>query len=374
MTRTPTQPIPAGDQPVRPVSRRSFLGTSAVVGSAVVLPAWLLAACGADGSGSVAGAAADPSSDEETGGAPTAIKATHGTGLCNLGFFLVKERALAEADGVELEFVVTPTNADIATLFGSGQVEASLIPYSNFLTLYDAGAPVTIVAGGGVEGCAIVAQPGIETAADLVGKTLGTFQADTLEVLPFFWMEANGQAFSDLDVRYFGTSPEMAQAFISGAIDSMCHIEPYATQAMTAVEGALMLSDGTDVYGDGYSDCVMAVQDDLLAKNPAAVKALIKGLMVAQQQAEQDREAAVDATVGTYYKAERAEVLDASTKQPNVVDQRGQTQFILDGGEVLRSLGYITNLPDEGAFDYTLLEEVIEENADLYESLEIRST
>lgn len=373
MTLTSTPAAPVGDRSTQPPSRRSFLGTSVVVGSAVVLPAWLLSACG----GAEPTAASGATAGGATGGAAaatTAIKATHGTGLCNLGFFLVKERALAEADGVELDFVVTPTNADIATLFGSGQVEASLIPYSNFLTLYDAGAPVTIVAGGGVEGCAIVAQPGIETAADLVGKTLGTFQADTLEVLPFSWMEANGQAFTDLDVRYFGTSPEMAQAFISGAIDSMCHIEPYATQALAAVEGSVRLSDGTDVYGDGYSDCVLAVQDDLLADNPAAVKGLIKALMVAQQQAEEDREAAVDATVGTYYKADRADVLDASTKQPNVVDQRGQTQFILDGGEVLRSLGYVDTLPDEGAFDYALLEEVIDENADLYESLEIRST
>lgn len=366
MTLTTTPLGPDDAQPGRPISRRSFLGRSAVAGSAVVLPVWLLSACGADGStGSVGG---------KSSAAVTTIKATHGTGLCNLGIFLVKERALASADGVQLEFVVTPTNADIATLFGSGQVEASLIPYSNFLTLYDAGAPVTIVAGGGVEGCAIVAQPGIETADDLVGKTLGTFQADTLEVLPFSWMEANGRAFDDLDVRYFGTSPELAQAFISGAIDSMCHIEPYATQALAAVAGSVRLSDGTDVYGDGYSDCVLAVQDELLAAKPAAVKSLIKALMVAQQQAEEDREAAVDATVGTYYKAERQEVLDASTKQPNVVDQRGQTQFILDGGEVLRSLGYVDKLPDEGAFDYTMLEEVIEENADLYDSLKIKST
>ncbi len=374
MTITATTPAPAGGSAPRPVSRRSFLGRSAVVGSAVVLPAWLLSACGGAESTAGSGASAEGSTGAEAAADITSIKATHGTGLCNLGFFLVKERSLAEADGVELDFVVTPTNADIATLFGSGQVEASLIPYSNFLTLYDAGAPVTIVAGGGVEGCAIVAQPGIETAADLVGKSLGTFQADTLEVLPFSWMEANGQAFSDLDVRYFGTSPELAQAFISGAIDSMCHIEPYATQALAAVEGAVKLSDGTDVYGDGYSDCVLAVQNKLLVAKPAAAKAVIKALMVAQQQAEEDREAAVDATVGTYYKADKADVLDASTKQPNVVDQRGQTQFILDGGEVLRSLGYLDELPDEDAFDYTLLEEVIEENADLYESLEIRST
>ena len=45
-------------------------------------------------------------------------------------------------------------------MFGAGQVDASLIPYTNFFTLIDKGAPVKIVSGGGVEGCVIVAKPG----------------------------------------------------------------------------------------------------------------------------------------------------------------------------------------------------------------------
>ena len=47
-----------------------------------------------------------------------------------------------------------------------------------------AGAPVKIVAGGGVQGVYIVAQPGLDKPEKLKGKTLGTFQNDTLEVLP----------------------------------------------------------------------------------------------------------------------------------------------------------------------------------------------
>jgi NitT/TauT family transport system substrate-binding protein len=94
---------------------------------------------------------------------PLTLKATHGTGLCNCPFFLVKERNLAQ--GVSLDFVTTPSNADIAALFGAGVVDVSVVPYTNFMTLYDAGAPIKIVAGSGVQGCVIVAQPGITSAA-----------------------------------------------------------------------------------------------------------------------------------------------------------------------------------------------------------------
>lgn len=343
------------------LGRRQFLQRAAAVGVTVAVPGWFAAACG--GSSSGGGGTAK--------GNLVSIKATHGTGLCNLGIFLVKERELAKAGGADLQFVVTPTNADIATLFGAGQVEASLIPYSNFMTLYDKGAPVSIVAGGGNAGCVIVGQKGINSQADLRGKTLGTFQADTLEVLPFDWLKKAGMSFKDIKVKYFGTSPELAQAFIGGNIDSMCHIEPYATQALKARAGAVKLSDGTDVYGAGYTDCVLAVQNNLLKKHPGAVKGLIKGLMIAQQQTETDRAAAVKETVGKYYKASYDDVLDASTKQPLAVDQRKHSDFILERGQVMKELGYIKKLPDKGVFKFDLLEQVIKEDAELYGSLQV---
>lgn len=347
------------------LDRRSFLRCTAMAGAAITVPGWL-AACGSSTSTSSATSAAGAEG-------VVSIKATHGTGLCNLGIFLAKERELGKADGISLDFVVTPSNADIATLFGAGQVEASLLPYSNFMTLYDAGAPVTIVAGGGVQGCVVVAQPGITSAAQLKGKTLGTFQADTLEVLPYDYLKAAGLSFADVDVKYFGTSPELAQAFISGSIDSMCHIEPYATQALAAVKDATALTDGQDVYGAGYTDCVLAVRTKLLEDEPQAVKALIKALLTAQSQSEQDRPGAVKATVGTYYKASYEDVLDASTKQPNVVDQRGRTEFILERGQVMKELGYIKEVPTEAVFDYALLGEVVQENQELYDSLELKA-
>ena len=59
-------------------------------------------------------------------------------------------------------FVNTPTFAEQVTFLGMGQVDIGLMPYTSFMALYDAGAPVKIVAGGGVEGCVIVARPGLD--------------------------------------------------------------------------------------------------------------------------------------------------------------------------------------------------------------------
>jgi NitT/TauT family transport system substrate-binding protein len=198
-----------------------------------------------------------------------AIKGTHGTGFCNLNIFLAHSRQYAKASGVELEFVNTPTQAEMVTFLGMGQVDIGLMPYTSFMALYDAGAPVKIVAGGGVEGCAIGAQPGLDSPEKLKGKTLGTFQLDTLEVMPYDYLKKNGVAFKDVKVRYMGSTPEAVEAFKAGALDWICTIEPYASALVNDVKGAVMLTDGVDLYGKGYTDCVLGARSSLMKDNPA---------------------------------------------------------------------------------------------------------
>jgi NitT/TauT family transport system substrate-binding protein len=297
------------------------------------------------------------------------FKATHGTGLCNLAIFLAHKRKYAEADGLNLEFVATPSIADITTIFGSGQVDISSIPYTNFFTLVDKGAPVKIITGTGVEGIVLVSQPGLDTAEKLKGKTLGTFQADTLEVMSYDWLEKHGVSYTDMDVRFFGSVPELTDTFIAGNIDVISQIEPYATKALEGVPGSHLLSDGTDLYGPRYTDCVIAASDRVIGEHRDMVKVLIKALMMAQHDSERDRVSAVKDTVGTYYKADFDTVLNASTTQYLMVDQRANQQFMLDRAKSVRELGYISTELDASMFDWSLMEEVIAENRDLYRNL-----
>ena len=107
--------------------------------------------------------------------------------------------------------------------------------------------------------------------------------------------------------------------------------------------------------------------------NPGAVKSVIKALMVAQSQAETDIDAALKDTVGTYYKTTMDAAKDAAGKQPIVVDQRDQTQFIIDRGTSMKELGYVKKVPGEAAFDWSLLQAVIAENKPLYDGLKRKS-
>jgi NitT/TauT family transport system substrate-binding protein len=308
-----------------------------------------------------------------THAAESHIKSIHGSGFCNLNYFLANALQTAQEDGLIIDFVMTPTSAEMVTFLGTGQVDAGLMPYTSFMALHNAGAPVTIVAGGGIEGLVLIAQPGLDSPAKLKGKTLGTFQMDTLEVMPYDWFKKNNVSFKDITVRYMGNTPEAVEAFKAGALDIICTVEPYGTALLNDVKGSVKLSDGTDIYGRGYTDCVLAVRNDLIKQNPAGIKALIKGMMKAQLIAETKPDEALKVLVGPYYKTSMENAKIAMAKQPSVVDARGQTQFILDRVDSLMEMGYIKNKPGRDAIDWTLLEAVIAENKELYGQLKYKA-
>jgi ABC-type nitrate/sulfonate/bicarbonate transport system substrate-binding protein len=301
------------------------------------------------------------------------IKSTHGSGFCNLNIFLSHALQTAREDGLELQFVNTPTFAEQVTFLGIGQVDVGLMPYTSFVALFDAGAPVKVVAGGGIEGCGIISQPGLDNAQKLKGKTLGTFQLDTLEVMPYDYLKKNGVSFKDVNVRYMGNTPEAVEAFRAGAIDWICTIEPYASALLNDVKGSHKLSDGTDIYGKGYTDCVLACRAELIKQNPKALKALIKGMMKAQLMAETNPGEALTKLVGTYYKTSMENARIAMGKQPAVVDARSQTDFILARTDSIMEMGYIKKKPGRDAIDWSLLEQVIAENKDLYDKLKYKA-
>ena len=92
----------------------------------------------------------------------------------------------------------------------------------------------------------------------------------------------------------------------------------------------MLLSDGVDIYGPDYTDCVLAASTNLIEKDPKSVKALIKAMLKAQLLWEQDRETLLGELVGTYYKTSLENARIGGKAQPAKVDQRAQTDFILN--------------------------------------------
>lgn len=321
----------------------------------------------------VAGLASGPLGATMAAADGTLVRAPYGAGICSLALFLAHARQIAAEDGIVLDLLPTPTFTDHITLIGAGAVDLSITPYTSVIALHEAGAAVKIVAGGGIEGCGIVSQPGLDAPEKLRGTTLGTFQMDSLEVMAHDWLRAHGIGVDAITVRYMGSTPEAVEAFKAGALDWICTIEPYVTALARDVAGAHVLSRGRDIYGAGYTDCVLTAQRGILERDPAAVKAVIKALMKAQHAFETEREQVLGELVGPYYKTSMENAIIASDHQFVKVDARDQTDFILERTDTLREMGYIAAAPGRDLIDWTLLEEAIAESRPLWDGLARKS-
>jgi NitT/TauT family transport system substrate-binding protein len=321
----------------------------------------------------MAGLASGPLGATIAAAGGTIVRAPYGSGICSLALFLAHARQIAVKDGVALDLVATPSFPDHITLIGAGAVDVSITPYTSVIALHEAGAAIKIIAGGGIEGCGIVSQPGLDAPEKLRGTTLGTFQMDSLEVMAYDWLRAHDIGFDEITVRYMGATPEAVEAFKAGALDWICTIEPYVTALARDVAGAHVLSRGRDIYGAGYTDCVLTAQDSILERDPAAAKAVIKALMTAQYAFETEREQVLGELVGPYYKTSMENLRVAANHQPVKVDARDQTDFILNRTDSLREMGYIAAKPGRDLIDWTLLEEVIAENRSLWDGLKRKS-
>ena len=261
--------------------------------------------------------------------AATTLKATHGSGFCNLAFFLAKKRNLTVADGVELDFVVTPyqrRHRHAVRRRPGRHVDDPLFELHDAVRRRRTGEDRRGRRCAGLH----PRSPRKASRAPPTSRArrIGTFQADTLEVLPYDYLKKAGLSFKDVQVRYFNTSPELAQAFIAGAHRRDLPHRALRHAMCLGRKGSTVLSDGSDLYGKRYSDCVLAVRVPLIEKNPKAVKAIIKAMMVAQGQAETDTDAALKDTVGKYYKTSHGGREDGRREQAALVDRPAQQHAV----------------------------------------------
>lgn len=342
--------------------RRRFLG----IGVAAAIAPTVLNACTSSQTPS-ASTAASPSA-----GGTRAIKFSHGSGLCNMPLFYSAEKKLFEKYGFSGSAALTPLNADIAAQLATGQVEMAVIPFTNAIAAYTQGASFQVVAGSGVQGLIVVAKPEIKSFADLKGKKVGTFQADTLDIIVYDYLLKNGMSYKDVNMVYFGDSTEMLNAYLSGQVDAISSIEPYATKAKTSTQGNI-LGDGLDIYGKGYPDCVVAARKELIEKEPELVKNVIRTFFEAQYDIENNFEDAAKTTVGKYYKTDLASVLQAAQAQPPGVDIRDKRDFMYARADSMLALNYINKKPDDQFVNFSLLEQVIAESPDLLKRVKVKS-
>ena len=189
------------------------------------------------------------------------------------------------------------------------------------------GESVSVIAGAASGGAQLVVKPGIESAADLKGKTLASPQlGGTQDVALRAWLGKQGYKTTPDGGGDVAINPtENAQTlklFQDGKLDGAWLPEPWASRLVLQA-GAKVLVDEKDLWdgtGTGkpgeFPTTILIVNKKFAAEHPETVEALLKGHVAAVQWLN-DTPA-----------AEKASVINAALKQdagkslsPNVIDR-----------------------------------------------------
>jgi NitT/TauT family transport system substrate-binding protein len=264
-----------------------------VVSLVIVLAAYVSAS--GDSSGSASSSSSTATSSTAAGATSTAA------GELRLGYFANITHASAVVGVAHGDFakalgstklttqLYNAGPAEMTALLG-GQLDAAYVGPSSALSAFvtSHGQALKIVAGATSGGAELVVRPGINTVADLKGKTLATPQkGNTQDVALRAWLKQNGltantDGTGDVSVNPQDNAATLDQ-FKAGHIDSAWLPEPWASR-MVLEAGAKVLVDERSLWPNGqFATTNLVVSTTFLNAHPDTVKALIDGQIAANQ-------------------------------------------------------------------------------------------
>ncbi|HKQ49900.1 MAG TPA: ABC transporter substrate-binding protein [Phycisphaerae bacterium] len=291
-------------------------------------------------------------------------------GYCNLPLLLASEQAQGSArakNGVHitLKYIGNPADHAVALASAGGPI-ASVTPFTNVAAAYGSGKPLRIIAGSGMNGLALVGRADIHDLTSLKGRKIGTYRGDTLEALAYGTLEQAGLV-GQVELIYFTDPFESLTALRSGKVDAITHVEPFVSQLVS--EGMNRLATGEGLWHTDHPDCVLVTTESHIRNDRVVLKALIRQMVQAQHDIESDLSTVSQRIAQPFYKMPPEELMKAVQSQFPAIDIRGLKGFVIAKSQFLVKLGYIPAPADDRLFDFSLLEEVIKENPELFATL-----
>jgi NitT/TauT family transport system substrate-binding protein len=217
---------------------------------------------------------------------------THATALVG-----VESGTFAKALGAGVTFEVSSFNAGPAASEAllNGAIDATFIGPNPAINAYakSGGAAIRIIAGATSGGAFLVVKPGIASAADLRGKKVATPQlGNTQDVALRTWLADNGlatdpQGGGDVSILPQENSQTL-ETFTSGQIDGAWVPEPWATRLVQEGGGKVLVDERT-LWPEGqYVTTHLIVRTDYLGAHPDIIRALLAGVIEANDLVNRD--------------------------------------------------------------------------------------
>ena len=341
--------------------RRVLTGAPALVGTAVVGGALLVAGC----SSSSSSAAGGTSTATAAAAAPVTVRLgylaniTHAPALLAVknGYFT---KELGSAGTVKTSVFTSGTQETTAIL--AGQLDAAYVGPNPAINAWQKsnGTAIKIVSGVATGGASVVVKPAVSSATQLKGQSLASPSlGNTQDVAVRYWLKQQGLTTSATgggDVSIKPTSPNSAAVleFKSGQIAGASEPSPYDVE-MVQDGGKVLLSE------PGVTTVLMVTQS-FLSAHPAAVADLLKANVDALNyiksnpaQAQADANDELAAYTG---KPLSSKVIGPAFKEITFTDDPDATSLTQDAQQAT-SVGLLKSVNLNGIFDLTPLNSIL---------------
>jgi NitT/TauT family transport system substrate-binding protein len=240
-------------------SRRRFLTTTACAGAAAIIrPSVLMAG-------------------EETLETTTA-RIIKSTAICIAPQYIAEE--LLRAEGfTDIRFVEIAPD-DYWEALTEGKVDFTLSYASSHLTAIDAGAPITLLAGVMVGCFELFAREGIDSIAELRGKSVGRQGLGSNSAVLLTLMAAQVGLDPAKDIHWVSDrSIKPIELFVAGKIDAFLGFPPEPQDLRSRHIGRVLVNTAVDRPWSQYFCCMLAGSRRYVRDHPVATKRFLRAIL-----------------------------------------------------------------------------------------------
>jgi NitT/TauT family transport system substrate-binding protein len=187
---------------------------------------------------------------------------------------VAEDEGLFKKNGVDVKLKYFESYTDSLTALATGAIDANSQTLNDTLASVAGGAKqsIVLVNDNSTGNDQIIARPGINTIADLKGKTVSAEQGTVDHYLLLLALKKAGLTQKDITFKNLPTDAAAA-AFSSGKVDAVGVFAPFTTTALK-LKGSKAITTSADFPGAIPDHLV--VSKDLVTKRPDAVQAMVQ--------------------------------------------------------------------------------------------------
>lgn len=225
-----------------------------------------------------------------------------------LPLFKAAEDLEASNSNVRIELVKYGSWNELSDAVNSGRVDGASMLIELAMKAKGQGINLQMEALGHRDGNVVVGGNGIQSAADLRGKTVAIpSKLSSHNILMRQYLKSGGVDSSEVDFVEM-TPTEMPSALQSGQIAGYCVAEPFGAKAITLGVGHV-LSESGDLWADSVC-CGIVMNEDATADEQEAVKAFVDAYKRAGQELDADHDD--ELRIATDYLGQDAQTAETS--------------------------------------------------------------